>query len=214
MNNLGDVPAGSTIHLPFGSYNSDGASVALSGLAVTDVKIYKAGGTTERASTAGYTVAADFDGVTGINLVSLDLSNNSDSGFYAVGSYYFVVLSSVTIDAQTVNMVLGSFRIVEAEAVTGRPQAQVAGLTSGALAAVNAEVLDVVNVDTFAEPTGVPPASNTLMGKLGVLYMALRNAVTVTAGEKQFKDDSGATEFKKTLSDDGTTYTETEVTAP
>lgn len=214
MNNLGNVPAGTIIYLPFGSYNSNGASVALSGLAVTDIEIYKDGGTTQRASDAGYSVAADFDGVTGINLVSINLGDNTDSGFFAVGSSYFVVVSSVTIDSQTVNMVLGTFRIVEAEAVAGRPQAQTAGLTSGALAAINAEVLDVINVDSFAEPTGVPAASNTLAAKVGVMYMALRNGLETTTSEKRFKDSAGNTEFKKTLSDDGTTYTESAVTAP
>ncbi len=87
-------------------------------------------------------------------------------------------------------------------------------LTATMKASVNAEVLDVLNTDTFAEPTGVPAATNTLVNKLSYLYMALRNKVTVTASAKTFYDDGDATEWKKTLADDGTTYTEGEATTP
>lgn len=61
-----------------------------------------------------------------------------------------------------------------------------------------------------AEPTGVPAASASLITKIGYLYMALRNKVTVTATKKTFYDDSDAAEWEKDLSDDATTYTESE----
>lgn len=213
-NDKGAVPAGSLVNFLFGSYNSSGASVALSGFVVGDIKVYKNGSTTERASTAGYTATTDFDGLTGINRIQLDLADNTDAGFYAAGSSYDVVVSAVTIDAQTVNLVAGSFRIVEAETVAGRPMAQVGGFTSGALTAINGEVVDVMSVDSFAEPTGVPAAANTLAGKLGTLYMMACNSLVVTSAEMIFRDSAGASEFKKTLTDDGTTYTETRVIAP
>ena len=38
--------------------------------------------------------------------------------------------------------------------------------------------------------------------------------VDVTATAKTFYDDGGSAEWKKTLSDDGTTYSETEATTP
>ena len=81
-------------------------------------------------------------------------------------------------------------------------------------AQVNAEVVDVVNVDTFGEPTGVPGATVTLVEKIGRLYMVLRNGLTVSATKKQFLDDGGAAEWEKDLSDDGSTYTESEGNAP
>jgi hypothetical protein len=80
-------------------------------------------------------------------------------------------------------------------------------------AAVNAEVVDVLNVDTFAEPTGVPAATATLATKLGVLYMMARNKITVTASKKTYYGDDDVAEFEKDLTDDATTYTETEVNA-
>jgi hypothetical protein len=77
-------------------------------------------------------------------------------------------------------------------------------------AEVNAEVVDVLTTDTIAEPTGVPAATTTLATKIGYLYMALRNRVDVTATKKTFYDDTDAAEWEKDLSDNGTTYTETE----
>jgi hypothetical protein len=83
-------------------------------------------------------------------------------------------------------------------------------------AQVNAEVLDVLNVDTFGEPTGVPPATTTLVQKIGRLHMALRNEVTVDSntGEKQFHDDAGNVEWKKTFTDAAGIYNEAESSGP
>ena len=39
----------------------------------------------------------DVDGVTGIHAFSIDTGDNTDSGFYAAGSYYTVVVSAVTV---------------------------------------------------------------------------------------------------------------------
>lgn len=61
-----------------------------------------------------------------------------------------------------------------------------------------------------SEPTGAPAANETPLDKLGYLYAALRNGLTVTSSAKTFKDDSGSTLWSKALSDDGTTYTEAE----
>jgi hypothetical protein len=80
-------------------------------------------------------------------------------------------------------------------------------------AQVNTEVVDALATDTYAEPTGVPGATVTLATKLGYLYMALRNQITITSTKKTFFDDGAAAEWEKDLSDDGTTYTETEANA-
>jgi hypothetical protein len=64
-----------------------------------------------------------------------------------------------------------------------------------------------------SEPTGVPAANATPLVKLGIIYMMLRNKVTVSATKKTFFDDGDAPEFEKDLSDDGTDYQESEVNA-
>jgi hypothetical protein len=127
------VPAGTTIYIPFASYGkTNGESITLTGLAVTDIEVYKNGSATQRASDNGYTLldtdGIDFDGITGIHGFSIDLSDNSDASFYAVGSWYWVAVSAVTIDSQTVNFVAAVFRIVAAEGVTGKPKVDVDAL--------------------------------------------------------------------------------------
>lgn len=104
---LGDYQYGATVYIPFASYNSAGASVTLTGLAVTDIEVYKDGSITQRASDAGYTLldtdGIDFDALTGIHGFSIDTSDNTTAGFWGPGHEYFVVVSTVTIDGQTVS---------------------------------------------------------------------------------------------------------------
>jgi hypothetical protein len=90
----------------------------------------------------------------------------------------------------------------------------IAGLNNLSAAQVNAEVVDALATDTYAEPTGVPAATDDLATKISYIYMALRNRLDITASKKQFYDDGGAVEWEKDLSDDGTTYSESEANAP
>lgn len=99
--NKGDV-----LYLPFDTYDSNGASVTISGLAVTDIEIYKDGSTTQRSSDAGYTLldtdGIDFDGTTGLHGVSIDTGDNTDAGFWADGHQYWININAITVDSQTV----------------------------------------------------------------------------------------------------------------
>lgn len=66
---------------------------------------------------------------------------------------------------------------------------------------------------SHAEPTGVPSATASPLTKLGVIYMALRNRVTITGTKKTFYDDSNSPEWEQDLSDNGTTYDQSEANA-
>lgn len=164
---LGNVPANSTLYIPFASYGkTNGESITLTGLAVTDIEIYKNGSVTQRASDAGYTLldtdGIDFDGLTGIHGFSIDLSDNTDASFYAVGSFYWVVVSSVTIDSQTVNFIAATFRIVAAEAIAGKPKVDVdAWLGTAAATPTVAGVpeVDVTHVAGSTTDVSTIPAS-------------------------------------------------------
>ncbi len=87
--------------------------------------------------------------------------------------------------------------------------------TAANLATVDT-VVDAIKVVTDkldaadSEPTGVPAANETPLAKLAHLFMMARNKVTVTSSKKTYFGDDGAAEFEKDLSDDATTYTETE----
>lgn len=116
MINLGRVRPGSTIYIPFETFaGATGAPITLTGLATSDIQVYKDGGTTQRASASGFTLldtdGIDFDGITGIHGFSIDLSDNTTADFWASGSRYFVVVSTVTVDSQTMSFIAATFNI-------------------------------------------------------------------------------------------------------
>lgn len=140
MINFGPVPIGAVLPVFFATYGkTNGESITLTGLAVTDIEIYKGTSITQRASDAGYalidTDGIDVDGVTGIHAFSIDTGDNTDAGFYAAGSYYTVVVSAVTVDSQTVNFIAATFRCVTAESVASQPKVDVAAFGGTALTA-------------------------------------------------------------------------------
>lgn len=135
MIDFGTVKPGTTLRIPFSSFaGSTGASVTLTGLATTDIEVYKDGSTTQRASDNGYalldTDGIDFDGITGIHGFSIDLADNTTAGFWAAGSQYTVVVSAVTIDSQTVNFIAATFRIGHEAAVLNTTIATLSSQTS------------------------------------------------------------------------------------
>lgn len=141
------VPAGDVLPIFFDTFDGGtGASITMTGLAVTDIEIYKDGSTTQRASDAGYTLldtdGIDFDGITGIHGFSIDTGDNTDAGFYTVGAWFHVVVSAVTVDAQTVSFIAAAFRLMPAEGVAGKPKVDVDtfGGTAGTFASGRAEV--------------------------------------------------------------------------
>jgi hypothetical protein len=67
------------------------------------------------------------------------------------------------------------------------------------------------NDEIFAEmPQAAPAATPAKRQLLMWLFMALRNENTVDASFKTFSNDAGTVIWKKALSDDGTTFTESE----
>lgn len=88
-----------------------------------------------------------------------------------------------------------------------------AGLSTLTAANVNAEVLDVMNVDTFAEiGQENPAATQTIRKMIAYLYKAWRNRHTQTSSEyKLYADDALTVDQKATTSDDGTTFDRSEV---
>lgn len=109
MQVLGDFRTGATVRLMWNTNAVAGESItrATNG----SIRIYKNGSTTERTSSAGITDTEDFDTLTGVHHLSIDLSDNTDAGFYASGNDYFVVLQGATIDGKSINAELASFSI-------------------------------------------------------------------------------------------------------
>ena len=97
--------------------------------------------------------------------------------------------------------------------VSGNVVGSVGSLATQAKADVNAEVVDCLNTDTYAEPgQGAPAATASIATKLGYLYKFGRNKITQTSTTMSvFADDGTTVDQKSTVSDDGTTYTRGEI---
>jgi hypothetical protein len=180
---LGDFTTANTVYIPFHTFDSNdpSASVTLTGLALGDIKIYKNGSTTERTSTAGFTLldtdGIDFDSITGIHGISIDLSDNTDAGFFAAGGEYWVVINSVTVDGATVNFVASTFSIERTggalallkhatyglDALSARtPAALIGGRVDANVGAISADATAADNAEAFFDGTGYAGTGNVI----------------------------------------------------
>lgn len=80
-------------------------------------------------------------------------------------------------------------------------------------AQVNAEVVDALATDTYAEPAqGAAGATISIVAKINYLYKAWRNKHTQTATEYDlYADNTTTIDQKASVSDDGTTFTRNEI---
>lgn len=129
----GDFPTSATVYMVFDSFAATtGASSATSNFVAGDVVIFKDGSTTQRTSSAGITATTSFDTNTGLNMVAIDTSDNTDAGFYAAGHEYQVAVADVTIDTQTVRFWLGTFSIERANGILALIKARTPNAAAGA----------------------------------------------------------------------------------
>lgn len=82
----------------------------------------------------------------------------------------------------------------------------VQSLNATAKADVNTEVLDVLTVDTFAEPSGAPGSTSTLKDKLNWVFALCKNRVNQTATLQTLRNAGDTANIATAaVSDDGTT---------
>lgn len=120
--------------------------------------------------------------------------------------------TTVNITGNLTGNVSGSVGSVTGN-VGGNVTGSVGSLGATAKSDVNTEVVDALNVDTYAEPgQGTPAATATLAAKLNYLYKAWRNRNTQTATQwKLYADDATTVDQKAAVSDDGTTFDRGEI---
>lgn len=178
-------PASSTIYMPWHSFAAaTGASSAASNFAAGDIQVYKDGGTTQRSSSAGITVSTSFDSNTGLQMVAIDLSDNTDAGFYAAGHSYSVAVADVTIDSQTVRFWLGSFEI-------GPAQVDLRQISGSAVDATAAQLgANVVNWKGSAAPAMTGDAYARLGAPAGASVSADIAAVKAVDDAVKAKTDN------------------------
>ncbi|KKL65114.1 hypothetical protein LCGC14_2158210, partial [marine sediment metagenome] len=111
--NLGDYLADSTVYIFWNTFNYAMEPVTLTGLAITNIEIYKNASMTQRASDSGYTLidtdGIDIDGATGCHGISIDLGDNSDAGFFARGNDYLVMVNAITVDGISIRFCAAVF---------------------------------------------------------------------------------------------------------
>lgn len=164
----GDYDTTETVKIPFNTFSSDdpSASVTITNLVAGDIEIHKDGGLTQRASDSGVTVVIDFDSITGNHIASIDLSDNTDAGFYADGSRYQVRVEGSTVDAGTINAWIGAFSV----GCTLRPTTagrtldiQSTGEVDANLTMMGAVVQSATDLKDFAD-AGYDPGTNKVQG--------------------------------------------------
>ena len=146
-----------------------------------------------------------------ITAIDNKLPTNSISGFDPAATGVTLTASQAGVTIATVTQVTNQVIASLTAAQAGVTLETVSNLGASATAQVNAEVVDVVNVDTISElGIAAPPATPTMRQAAMMNYMAIRNKITVSATNKAFTNDAGATICSKAISDDGATYTENE----
>lgn len=73
-------------------------------------------------------------------------------------------------------------------------------------AEVNAEVVDALTTDTYAEPSAVPAATSSLKDKLNWIFALARNRITQTEDTQTLRNDANNGDIAtSSVSDDGST---------
>jgi hypothetical protein len=97
--------------------------------------------------------------------------------------------------------------------IIGDINGSIGSLGTTAKSEVNAEVVDALATDTYAEPGSVPAATASLKDKIGWLFALARNKITQTSSAQNLRDDGDTGNIASaTVSDDGTTATRGEFT--
>lgn len=184
---FGDYDTTETVVIPFNTFSSDdpSASVTITDLAAADVEIHKDGGTTQRSSDAGVTVTIDFDSITGNHIVSIDLSDNTDAGFYSAGSRYQVRMEGTTVDGATINAWIGAFSI----GCTLRPATDGRTVTVDADGHIEANVVEIS--DDSAAADNLESACDNYSATRGLSGTALPDAAADAAGGLPISDAGG-----------------------
>lgn len=171
--------------------------------------------------TTGITFTANFASRTGIHLVNIPSGTITGSNVTCTVFY-----TSGTVDGISVaNRLAGVFTVGRyGQAPSGFNNLSISNgavvatlsgdLTSTMKASVNTEVLDVLNVDTFAQPgQGTPPATATPIQMFSYLYKAWRNRKSQTSSEYILYNDDGTTSDQKATVTGTTTVVVGEVTS-
>lgn len=147
------------VRFQFSTHAAAGGNVAPnSAFEAADIRIYRANdgaatSATQRSSSAGITMTSPFDSLTGFHDVDIDLTENTDAGFYASGYQYSVVLApDETVDGQTITAVVLAYFEIGTQPVNVTHAAGTAW-NSGAIVA-NTIATGAIDADSLAADAG------------------------------------------------------------
>jgi len=107
MTYFGDMALGSTINFQFTTVGTSGLPTQLAGTTSTTISVYPQSLSTQ--ITAGAILTTDFDGVTGLNAVSIALT--AGNGFTTANDYGVVLATGTVGGTNVLGYVVGSFSI-------------------------------------------------------------------------------------------------------
>lgn len=150
----GDFAIGSTVNFTITTNAATGAAVApSSAFEAADLIIYKGSSATQRTSSAGVTMTSPFDSITGLHMVSIDTTDNTDAGFWVAAADYHVILSPDTETVDSVAVVKEVFHF----SIENRSGTKLAGLVaSGTLSGTHS---------TTTADLGTAAPSNDIAGQ-------------------------------------------------
>jgi len=217
-----EVAVGGTVYFWFAA-NTTAGSAGDGATPLYDVRLAGAASGAAPTASGTPTLLTHANYSDGLHEIAIDTTG------YAEGEY--AVFCTLTISSVNPAGFVGSF-VVRAAASTLYEVVQAilvdtavigalgAGLTAIPWnaswdAEVQSEVVDALNVDTYAEVgQEAPAATQTLRKMLAYLYKAWRNTSTQTATQYSlFGDDALTVDQKATVSDNATTFTKGEVGA-
>lgn len=131
----------------------------------------------------------------------------------ANGDRLIIQVAHVHPLAQIANAVVTDGVIAELTTQGDANESAIAALNNLSAAQVNAEVVDALATDTYAEPgQGAPAATASLAAKINYLYKNWRNKKEETATTFSLYNDAGTVvDQKATVADDATTASKTEI---
>ena len=180
-------------------------------LAAGDVVVYQDGVLDGNIDTLPVEIAAT--GVLNVTLSAAEMTADQIVVRFrdAVGDQWQDALIVIHTAAQNLNTMDTNIDSILDD--TGTAGVIVASLEAAAAATVNAQVVDALATDTYAEPGQESPgATVSLSTKISYLYKAFRNKITQTATTLSIYNDAEAVvDQKATVSDDATTYTRGEI---
>jgi len=192
------------VRFQFSTHAAAGGNVApLSGFEAADLRIYKAADSaafsaTQRSSAIGITMTSPFDSLTGFHDVVIDLTDNTDAGFYG-GGFFSVVLApdTETIDSQTVTaIVLAYFEIgvpaVNAIQFGGDTVTASGGVIPVDVVKISGDSTAADNSESFFDGTGYAGTNNVIPSVTTVTgnVTGTIGGLTAAALKKFFDTDS------------------------